>query len=183
MSGGGLRETLRLWAWYSLTTEMLMPSADQVADAIRAYCHARDIPVTTLGLQKLLYFAQAWHLAFNDEPFFDGEFEAWASGPVHRPTYDRFRHLGHYAVVPPPADAPALDGDATQHLDEVMRTYAHLEYFDLDSIVRDAAYRSVRPDPVAPGPPPTIRPEAMRDHYASLLPPDDDAGAMAGAAA
>ena len=33
-------------------------------------------------LQKLLYYAQAWYLAFEDTPLFDEDFEAWVHGPT-----------------------------------------------------------------------------------------------------
>ncbi len=38
--------------------------------------------VTTMKLQKLCYYCQAWSLAWDDEPLFDEEFQAWANGPV-----------------------------------------------------------------------------------------------------
>ena len=44
-----------------------------------------------LKLQKLLYYIQAWHLAFTEAPLFDGKFQAWIHGPVNRAIYDRFK--------------------------------------------------------------------------------------------
>ena len=46
--------------------------------------------ITHLKLQKLLYFAQAWHLANKGTELFEDEFQAWAHGPVARSVYDRF---------------------------------------------------------------------------------------------
>ncbi|MDR1081312.1 MAG: DUF4065 domain-containing protein [Deltaproteobacteria bacterium] len=43
--------------------------------------------LTHLKLQKLLYFAQGWHLAYNDVPLFEDPIEAWKYGPVVRPVY------------------------------------------------------------------------------------------------
>lgn len=38
--------------------------------------------MTTMKLQKLVYYSQAWSLVWDGEPLFDAEFEAWANGPV-----------------------------------------------------------------------------------------------------
>jgi len=47
--------------------------------------------LSLLKLQKLLYYCQAWHLAFDKGPLFQGRFQAWVHGPVNREIYDRFR--------------------------------------------------------------------------------------------
>lgn len=38
--------------------------------------------MTSMKLQKLVYYCQAWHLAWSDEPLFRESIEAWANGPV-----------------------------------------------------------------------------------------------------
>lgn len=38
--------------------------------------------MTTMKLQKIVYYCQAWALAWDDEPIFDEDFQAWANGPV-----------------------------------------------------------------------------------------------------
>lgn len=40
--------------------------------------------MSTMKLQKLCYYCQAWHLVWADKPLFKEEFEAWANGPVCR---------------------------------------------------------------------------------------------------
>ena len=35
---------------------------------------------TTMKLEKLVYYCQAWSLAWDDKPLFDEDFEAWANG-------------------------------------------------------------------------------------------------------
>jgi uncharacterized phage-associated protein len=47
--------------------------------------------VTTMKLQKLVYYSQAWHLVFHGEPLFDDAIEAWPQGPVTRSLYDKHR--------------------------------------------------------------------------------------------
>ena len=52
--------------------------------------------MTTMKLQKLVYYCQAWSLAWDEEPLFDEEFEAWANGPVCPALYDA--HRGQYVI-------------------------------------------------------------------------------------
>lgn len=47
--------------------------------------------LSLLKLQKLLYYCQAWFLAFGKGRLFDGKFQAWVHGPVNRQIYDRFK--------------------------------------------------------------------------------------------
>lgn len=52
--------------------------------------------MTTMKLQKLTYYCQAWHLAWLEEPLFNEDFQAWANGPVCPELYER--HHGIYRV-------------------------------------------------------------------------------------
>lgn len=38
--------------------------------------------MSTMKLQKLCYYAQAWSLFWDDSPLFEEDFQAWATGPV-----------------------------------------------------------------------------------------------------
>ena len=55
-----------------------MPEINHVA----RYLIERLGPMTTMKLQKLVYYCQAWSLAWDEEPLFEEEFQAWANGPV-----------------------------------------------------------------------------------------------------
>lgn len=46
-----------------------------------------------LKLQKILYYAQAYHLAYFDKPVIDDDFEAWVHGPVSRKLYNEIKDL------------------------------------------------------------------------------------------
>lgn len=52
--------------------------------------------MSTMKLQKLCYYAQAWSLVWDDAPLFDEEFEAWANGPVCRELF--MKTQGQYSV-------------------------------------------------------------------------------------
>lgn len=55
-----------------------MTSALQIADYIRSRCDLHG----EVQLQKLLYYSQAWNLAWTGHPLFPDEIQAWAMGPV-----------------------------------------------------------------------------------------------------
>ena len=80
--------------------------------------------VTTMRLQKLLYYCQGWHLAWDAEKLYDAEIQAWANGPVVRDIYDR--HRGRYSIEPPwpeHGDPAALNQDESATVDAVLETY------------------------------------------------------------
>lgn len=52
--------------------------------------------VPTMKLHKVLYYCQAWSLAWDGKPLFDEEFEAWANGPVCPELFSR--HKGIFVV-------------------------------------------------------------------------------------
>ncbi len=66
-----------------------------VFDAAR-YILEKEGPLSTMKLQKLCYYAQAWSLVWDDEALFPEEFEAWANGPVCRELYDL--HSGKFKI-------------------------------------------------------------------------------------
>jgi uncharacterized phage-associated protein len=81
--------------------------------------------MTTMKLEKLVYYSQAWSLAWDGKPLFDNDFEAWANGPVCPELFHS--HQGQYTV---PSDfydgkghMKALDSDAIETIDAVLRDY------------------------------------------------------------
>lgn len=52
--------------------------------------------MTTMKLQKLVYYSQAWHLVWEDEPLFDNDFQAWANGPVCPDLFQE--HQGEFRI-------------------------------------------------------------------------------------
>lgn len=52
--------------------------------------------MTTMKLHKLLYYAQAWNLVWEEKPLFKEKIEAWANGPVIRELFNF--HKGMYEI-------------------------------------------------------------------------------------
>jgi len=64
-----------------------MPNVLDVA----SYILEKQGSMTTWKLQKLIYYCQAWSLAWDDDVLFPEEIEAWANGPVVRKLYEKHR--------------------------------------------------------------------------------------------
>jgi len=97
-----------------------MPSSLDVA----AYILKQKGAMTTWKLQKLVYYAQAWSIALDDEPIFPAEIEAWANGPVVRELYDA--HKGEYRISSLPDGcgcADALTDIQRQTVDAILKCY------------------------------------------------------------
>ena len=110
-----------------------MTSADAVADYLIALAHQRGESVNNLKLQKLLYYAQAWHLALRDEPLFPEKFQAWMSGPVIPALYWRFKQFSFHDL-PALNPAPSLGTEVERLLEEIADDYMPIDEYDLSSM-------------------------------------------------
>lgn len=70
--------------------------------------------LTHLKLQKLLYYAQGFHLAIFGQPLFPDEIQAWDHGPVVSSMWAVFRQYGNMPI-------PAPEGDCVTSLTEEQR--------------------------------------------------------------
>lgn len=61
-----------------------------VFDVAKYILHKKG-PMTTMKLQKLVYYCQAWSLVWDGKPIFEEKIQAWASGPVVRELYNEHR--------------------------------------------------------------------------------------------
>ena len=52
--------------------------------------------MTAMKLQKLVYYSQAWHIAWTDNVLFPERIEAWADGPVCPALFAA--HKGYFRV-------------------------------------------------------------------------------------
>ena len=72
---------------------------------VAAYLISKCRPVDAMKLQKLVYYAQAWSLVWDEKPLFRDKVEAWANGPVVRVLFKTYQ--GQYKV------GRAVEGDKT----------------------------------------------------------------------
>ena len=74
-------------------------TAKDVASFFLAKANSVGDQITNLKLQKLVYYAQAWHLANFNEPLFDEDFEAWVHGPVLPTLYHAYKERGSAPIL------------------------------------------------------------------------------------
>jgi uncharacterized phage-associated protein len=81
--------------------------------------------MTHLKLQKLLYYAQGFHLAMHGgEPLFDEPIEAWDHGPVVPQIYQTFKDYANNPIARPEAlDPQDYAPEVRELLDTVQRIY------------------------------------------------------------
>lgn len=107
-----------------------------VADYLIAASHQHGDPVSNLKLQKLLYYAQAWHLALFDRPLYEEPIQAWVHGPVVYPVYRQYKDWAWQPIDQDP-EIPDLDQSTKDHLDEVMRTYGTMTAYALECLTHE----------------------------------------------
>ncbi len=88
-----------------MTTETKIKSEYSV-DEIANYFIEKGIeenkPSNPMKLQKILYFAYGWYLAyFGDKKLFDEAIQAWKYGPVIESVYHEVKSYGNYAITSP----------------------------------------------------------------------------------
>ena len=78
--------------------------------------------VTNLKLQKLLFFAQAAHLAlFDGKPLFNDEFEAWGLGPVIPAVYRKYKGSPSDPIVVDNLNCE--DGELVRFLENIWKIF------------------------------------------------------------
>jgi uncharacterized phage-associated protein len=67
-----------------------MPDIFDVANFFIDKAIRFNIGLTHMKLQKLVYYAQAWYLAWYSKPLFSEDFVAWQYGPVCPELYEKY---------------------------------------------------------------------------------------------
>lgn len=114
-------ESLEDGVWKESQNLDLEPPRIQVFD-VAAYILERVGTMTTMKLQKLIYYSQAWSLVWDEKPLFEEDIEAWANGPVVRELFDY--HRGRYEISEMPIGNPRL-----LNLEQRETVDAVLEYY------------------------------------------------------
>jgi uncharacterized phage-associated protein len=88
--------------------------------------------ISNLKLQKLVYYAQAWHLALQDEPLFEEDFEAWVHGPVIATLYKKYKAFGWQPILT--EVEPQIDKHTSDFLSEVAEEYFACDAYELEQM-------------------------------------------------
>lgn len=122
-----------------------------------------------IKLQKLVYYVQAWHLAWTGSPLFDDELQAWKYGSVE-PVLFR-HHQGLLTVFPEtiPGDPSAVGDFGEVVTDSVLEFYgtrgsSELQRLNHSEIPWKLARKNLKPHEKGSEP---IGHDIMRDFYAN----------------
>lgn len=144
-------------------------TAIRVADSLIDLAIDKGSPITNLKLQKLLYYAQAWHLAIYSVELFPDDFEAWVHGPVVPAVFRAFRS-SNWATLTPQGTI-SLRHEAIYHLKQVWKVYGKFSAFELERMTHsEEPWRKARKG-LAPDEPSheIISKSSIKKYYASQL--------------
>lgn len=79
--------------------------------------------ITPLKLQKILYYAQGYFLAYNDRELFPEEFQAWAHGPANEQIYDKYKKYGFQSIPTPSETIKNISNDISNFLTDIWETF------------------------------------------------------------
>ncbi len=143
-----------------------MASAHDVA----RYVIRQLSPLSTVKLQKLVYYSQAWHLVWEDAPLFDERIEAWANGPVVPDLYRE--HRGEFQRTSwKKGSIQNLTPKERSTIDSIIKFYGPKEAFYLSELThREAPWKEAR-EGLSPGARGSneITQASMAEYYGSLV--------------
>lgn len=79
--------------------------------------------ITPLKLQKILYYAQGYYLAINDNELFPEEFEAWGHGPVNEKIYNKYKDCGYQSIPAPNYEIKSFSNELIDFLTDIWETF------------------------------------------------------------
>ena len=123
--------------------------------------HRTRTAMESVRLQKLLYYAQAWHLVTMDSPLYEDDITAFEYGPVVYSVWDKYRYKRTITRRTVVGNPDALTETEQEVVDAVVEVYRKIDPFDLADLTHqedpwvDAWSGDKR-----------ITHSAMRDYYA-----------------
>lgn len=127
--------------------------------------------ISAMKLQKLMYYSQAWHMAWDDNELFQEDFEAWANGPVLPCLYQM--HKGKFKVSASlftSADCNNISPDEKESINQVLSYYGEKSAQWLSSLThKEDPWLNARGD-CSPGDRCSniITKASMHEYYSSL---------------
>jgi uncharacterized phage-associated protein len=140
----------------------------QVAD-VAQYILAKQGEMTAMKLQKLVYYAQAWHIAWTDNVLFPERIEAWKDGPVCPELYKMHARAFRVSRLRK-GDASALIEVERATVDKVMDYYGDKAPQWLSDLthMEDPWMKARDGAPLGSTSNAEITPKSMGEYYASL---------------
>src|SRR5215469_1410850 len=120
-------------------------SAKTIANYFLEWGRRDRVPVDPLKLQKLVYLAHGWAMAFLGKPLIRDPIEAWRYGPVVPVLYEEFRKFGASPITDRAQEVPfestrGIDEKTKSLLDAVWQRYKPLSPIQLSLVTHEPGY-------------------------------------------
>ena len=113
---------------------MAVTTLDSVADYLLCFAQEHGDVMTPLKLQKMVFYADAWYMALNDNnELIADQFEAWVHGPVARDLYSRFADY-KWRPITEDIQCPEITDDIKEHLEEVYQVFGGFSAYELEQL-------------------------------------------------
>lgn len=148
---------------------MSVRTVETITDTLIDLARSKNVEVTNLMLQKLLYYTQAWQLTFVRTPLFAEDFEAWVHGPVVPSVFRRFKQNRWNPILD--VVQPLNDQVLRVHITNVLDTYSRFTANQLERLTHSEspwldARKGLAPDVSSHE---IISKQSMRDFYSRKL--------------
>ena len=136
-----------------------------IFDVAKYILHTIGDEISTMKLQKLCYYSQAWHLAWYGIPLFPEHFKKWDNGPVCTELFDV--HRGWFSVEEEEISDDLLSGEKLsicelKTIDQILEDYGMYNGAQLSEIShQEDPWVNAQKDEV-------ISNEAMEEYYKNL---------------
>lgn len=146
---------------------------------VAKYILKRQGAISTWKLQKLCYYAQAWHYTWTEKRLIKEDFQAWRNGPVCPELFTA--HKGQFIISADElkqGDASKLDDDEMDSVNVVLKDYGNREPYDLrEQSHSEAPWRNARKNlPLDANCNAIITLDSMGAYYGSLIYGQEDEG-------
>ena len=146
-----------------------MPTVHDVAGYLLWLADRDRSGIDHLKLQKLVYYAQAFHLGSEDEPLFSEPLHAWRYGPVSPELWSRYRYR-RGLIGPPDASGEEAFTDRQREVVElVYERFRDLSGIDLAHRTHEEAPWQQATERARDGGDDVITHEQMRSYYRGRL--------------
>jgi uncharacterized phage-associated protein len=109
----------------------VIEAAQTVAEYFIHLANVTGSYISNMKLQKLVYYAQAWHLALKDKPLFPEDFEAWIHGPVLPSLYHNYKQFG-WKPIQKEVEEPKFSEELSSFLEELSTVYFACDAYELE---------------------------------------------------
>ena|ERR1700754_2719601 len=149
-----------------------------VADYFIGLSNVTGSLITNLKLQKLVYYADAWHLANYDKPLIEEDFQAWVHGPAIPALYGIYKDFGWQPIIRKDLDENAymaivggFDGPVQVLLSQVSDAYFGMTAFELERLTHNEDPWKIAREGLADDEPSNkvIDKNIMKEYYRSFI--------------